>query len=457
MPLVERHLPADFRWKGNRRKRALRAPTAVRPGRAEGRSLDSSKQLATSRKTVQEAPQTLAQELKGQTDARDRNRRAWSLHNALMDTLKGMALMEEGLKRLHALDELKGDAPLTKQRRSRSWSASKDLERLSGCQSEWIGFRPTCCGSAAVAVPIGCNHRLCPLCNAHRAERYRSRVLALFGTLSNPQLLTLTVPSPRNMSREVLDTLRTRLRAFLKAHKSLLKGGVYSIEVTYNSREKTWHPHVHILVDVNDDRVKLPWQEFVERKWRLEFEWFLLTQGKREGKRRWRASDWDEWSGGCDARGKRRGPFAGDHRRIVDLRPVTKDRQAAFEVMKYMAKAASFIGDPDALRQLLVALKGVRQIQTFGNCYGFSLDEEMVYDERKKEYRKAHLHERKEHHLRCGCGANVFERIGVLGLGMVKLAPDGTWYVRNDAPVHGRQRCREHPNHRSVGDGVCRT
>jgi hypothetical protein len=75
---------------------------------------------------------------------------------------------------------------------------------------------------------------------------------------------------------------------------------------------------------------------------------------------------------------------------------------------------------------LLVAIKGVRQIQTFGSCYNFSIEEQSV-----------------ESHLKCDCGANVFERIGVLGIGMVKLSPEGTWHVRDDAPVHGRH-CRDH-------------
>lgn len=420
--LKQRHLPATFRWKGNRRKRALRAPAAVSPRRAEGRSLDSFKHLATS-ENFATGPQTFADYVKAQTNAVDRRKRAWVLYAGLLDTLKGLAHMEGVWHRCDTAAEAKGILPLTKKpRRSRRWSAAKDMERLSGCQSEWIGFKPKCCESRAVAVPIGCNHRLCPLCNHHRAERYRTRVMTLFHKLSNPWLLTLTVPSPREMSREVLDRLRTRLKAFLKQQKAFLLGGVYSIEVTRNKRERTWHPHVHILVDIADPRQKLPWREFAERKWRLEFEWFLLTQGKRKGARRWSSADWEEWCGGRDASARLRGPSAGVHRRVLDLRPVTRDRKAAFEVLKYMSKAASFIGDADALRQLLVAIRGVRQIQTFGSCYGFSFEDDAPV----------------ESHLQCECGANVFEPIGRLGMGMVKLSPEGTWYVRDDAPVHGK-------------------
>jgi hypothetical protein len=376
----------------------------------------------------------MADVLKERTDALDRNRKAHSLHDALIDTLKSLAWSEEQFRRsLDALEAV-GEAPrmftdAAKKARRRAWSPTKDIERLSGCQSEWIGFKPQCCDGRSVAVPIGCNHRLCPLCNNHRAERYRSRVQALFGTLSNPQLLTLTVPSPRMMTREVIDTLRRRLKAFLKQESPLLKGGVYSIEITYNKHSKTWHPHVHCLVDIADERIKLPYAEFVRRKQKLEFAWLVLTQGKRRaGERAWRNTDYDEWAQ-CvsERRDGYVGSAAGRNRRVVDLRPVTRDRKAAYEVLKYMSKAASFLGDPAALKQLLIAIRGVRQIQTFGSCYGFTIDDPAATS-----------------HLECECGANVFESIGRLGLGMVKLSPEGTWYVRDDAPVHGRHRCRGH-------------
>ena len=108
MNLVERHLPADFHWKGNRRKRALRAPAAVRSNRAEGRSLDSFKQLATSGKKSS-APVTFADQMAAHKDARDKHRRAAHLHWQLMDTLKGLARWEEIKGNWDIADQAKGD------------------------------------------------------------------------------------------------------------------------------------------------------------------------------------------------------------------------------------------------------------------------------------------------------------------------------------------------------------
>jgi hypothetical protein len=295
-----------------------------------------------------------------------------------------------------------------------------------------MGFRASCCDSRAIAVPVGCNHRLCPLCSAHRAEHYRARIRSLFEIVGNPQLLTLTVPNVRKLTRETIRVLRTRLRAFLKQHKALLLGGVYSIECTYNFEEKTWHPHIHVLVDVNDDRKKLPYWEFCDRKWQMEFAWLCLTQGRpMPGKRIWRKSEYEEWVSGVDPRIHKGSYSRIGARRTIDLRPCSSDKKAAYEVLKYMTKVAGFVHDHRAVAEFLTAVKCVRAIQTFGSCYGFKLDDPPATA-----------------HLACECGANKFEPIGMLGLGMVKMSPEGKWYVRDDAPIHGRQRCRGQTNER---------
>jgi hypothetical protein len=128
-------------------------------------------------------------------------------------------------------------------------------------------------------------------------------------------------------------------------------------------------------------------------------------------------------------------------RRSIDLRPVSKDKKAAHEVMKYMTKVAFFVDDPRAIAEFLRAAKGVRAIQTFGNCYGFKLDKKPV-----------------ESVLRCSCGKNKFESIGILKIGMVKMDESGRWYVRDDAPVHGTlTRIRGIPNPKRSEYGTQKT
>jgi hypothetical protein len=433
--LVERTIPEGLDYRRNRKRRSVR-PSARRSG--ETRSLDSFNHLATSENN--ERGETFAVWLKRNSDARDQRRRLCFIHTQLLESLKGAALVERYLHQESAIEgATRGTSAWQKAAQEggrRRWSAWKDFERVAKCQTEFIGFRPTCCGGRSVAVPIGCNHRLCPLCSAHRAEHYRERIRALFASgIQNPQLLTLTVPNVGRLSRRTIPTLRRGLKAFLKENKALLMGGVYSIEITRNREAKTWHPHIHALVDVNDTRRFLPERQFLERKWRLEFSWFCITQGpKIAGKRHWRASDYEEWVSGVDPVKRGENYIRLGQRRTVHLKPCTADKKAAYEVLKYITKAAHFVDDPRAVAEFLRAVKGVRVIQTFGSCYGFKLEEKPV-----------------ETILVCECGENKFERVGVLGLGMTKMSPEGKWYIRDDAPLHGRQRCRGKTSHSPGG------
>ncbi len=389
--------------------------------------------------------------LKRHQTAQDERRKLYAIHTALCESLKAAGHREDylagSLIRHNAALPGSGWTTAEKKYNRRKWQPWKDLKRVADCQTQWKGFKPSCCDGRSVAVPIGCNHRLCPLCNAHRAQHYRERVIGLFERIGNPQLLTLTVPNVPKLTKETISTLRKRLRAFLRENKALLEGGVYSIEITRNRVENTWHPHIHILVDVNGMGGQLPFWMFMERKWWLEFSWFVLTQSP-SSMRTWTEYEFEEWVTPLDPRRngmpmtpERVKQLAGRRfgdRRSVDIRPVTTDKKAAYEVMKYMTKVAFFVNDYRAVAEFLQAVKGVRAIQTFGSCYGFKLDDDKPA----------------EAHLTCECGKNKFESIGILGLGMVRLSPEGRWYVRDDAPVHGRHaRCRGTPTRQRLQGG----
>ena len=79
----------------------------------------------------------------------------------------------------------------------------KQYEQLRNCQAQWIGYFAACCGASTrpVAVPIGCNHRLCPLCASHRAAKAKKRIKTLFDRLSLPVLITLTIPNQSTISK----------------------------------------------------------------------------------------------------------------------------------------------------------------------------------------------------------------------------------------------------------------
>ena len=125
----------------------------------------------------------------------------------------------------------------------------KQYFQLMHCQGEWIGYKGCCAGTKSVAVPIGCNHRLCPLCSWHRAEMAQRKTKILFDRLTHPQVITLTTPNLKKISKRTFQVFRGKVKQFLAQHKEMFAGGIYALETTYNRTEKTWHVHAHLLVD----------------------------------------------------------------------------------------------------------------------------------------------------------------------------------------------------------------
>jgi hypothetical protein len=134
--------------------------------------------------------------------------------------------------------------------KARKWF--KQWEQLFNCQKQWVVYRAACCETrtASVGVPIGCNHRLCPLCAWHRSQKARKRIKVGYDRLSHPTLITLTIPNTETIRKHNITLMRQRVRQFVAQHSAWIRGGVYSLETTYNRKDHTWHLHVHVLADV---------------------------------------------------------------------------------------------------------------------------------------------------------------------------------------------------------------
>jgi hypothetical protein len=287
---------------------------------------------------------------------------------------------------------------------------TRDAEhkRLRECQQQWYGFQATCCPTA-LAVPIHCNHRLCFYCNSHRSEKYRDRVRVMFDRLEHPVFLTLTIPNVSQISKRVYSSLRFAIRKLLKQHNGWITGGLYSLETTFNLNTRQWHAHAHVLID---SKTTLPRSRtaFIRFKKRLEYDWLLLTGGRKLG---WRNADFDYWFHETESR---RGSTDSHqwnraNRRIIDIRRVTNRQKAAYEVLKYITKASQFSDLAGAVDQFITAARGTRMIQTFGSWYGFK------FPEAPKDWA----------HLKCECGQNHFEPIGILPRFGVERGTAGRW------------------------------
>jgi hypothetical protein len=358
----------------------------------------------------------------------------------------------------------------------------KQWFKLYNCQSEWIGYRAACCGerTRAIAVPIGCNHRLCSLCAWHRSQRARVKIKSMFDRLTHPVLLTLTVPNKETISKHDYTLFRQKVRKFIAQHKDWILGGVYSLETTYNRTEKTWHIHCHILMDASSslpsksEKTMLAGQRvfaFTAIKLKLEFDWLRLWSkgwGKEAGKgaskmrRAGDIYDFEQWviqgrehqllvvnaaygeprkfyqSEGTVGNWKEielskkeameRKAWNRENRRVVDVRPVLDRDGAAREVLKYITKVADFCDLPEAVEPFCNAVKGARLIQTFGTWYGAEFD--TVFDPK-------HMDDWGQ--MKCTCGLNHWERTGTYGRGDVEFDEAGRAYLRADLNKH---RCR---------------
>lgn len=202
-----------------------------------------------------------------------------------------------------------------------------------------------------------------------------------------------------------------------------MKGGVYAIEITYNREQKTWHPHIHCLYDA-PGHLPASRNNFLRFKRRIEFDWLCLTGGKSEG---WRSGDFDFWYRESFAH-KAGDTWNRNNRRVCDVRPVRDRKRAAFEVLKYITKASHFADVPEAIEQLLPAVRGVRMLQTFGTWYGAKLDDPITAQNAAGR-------------LQCECGKNHWQNMGRFRFESVELKPDGKWRVK-DEMVEMRRLCR---------------
>lgn len=344
----------------------------------------------------------------------------------------------------------------------------KQYFQLYHCQGQWIGYRASCCPDETdlIAVPIGCNHRLCPLCNWQRSQNAQRKARQLFDRFKHPQFITLTVPNVNRISKRTFEHFRKRVRQFLAQHKEQFRGGFYAIETTYNREENSWHIHAHVLADaaraLPHDQEGIGWlagrrmTAFTRVKMELEFDWTRLWVKGWGKASRANASiqslqddrgDFEMWVRGCAenrtrefrngswrdvtwlpaAEMVRRRAWNRANRRIFDIRTVSDRVKAVKEVLKYITKSSDFIDLPDCVVSFWEATRGARLIQTWGSCYGFDL---------AVEFDTAHPEDWSR--MECSCGMNHWERFGVLSRRDVYMEASGQWRPRPEFNHHPR-------------------
>lgn len=108
-----------------------------------------------------------------------------------------------------------------------------------------------------------------------------------------------------------------------------VRGALAVLEVTYNEKEQTWHPHLNVIFD----------GPYISKA-RLDETWIRSTAGY-----------------GC----------------ITWIK--CADQRTVRELLKYITKLADFVHVPDAVEWFLRATRGKRFIRTYGSLYRLKLEE----------------------------------------------------------------------------------
>lgn len=221
-----------------------------------------------------------------------------------------------------------------------------------------------------------CRDRLCPICVFNSSKKvYRELSCAMDKLQSDSSIqyifLTLTVRNCHgNNLPQTLDAIFDGWNRFTsnKRYKDIFVGWFRALEITYNARKDTYHPHLHIVLAVSDDY-------FGGQNYIASDEWCYIWQ---------RCAKLD-YKPICDIRRVR--PKLKDLQKIgaeedLDdaIRKTLAAKAAAKEAAKYVSKSTDYLapeiygaGNDSADEQLIVLRSGLKNRRVY--AYGGALKE----------------------------------------------------------------------------------
>ena len=200
--------------------------------------------------------------------------------------------------------------------------------RLRRC-AERLSFTRDESGRLKLRQAHFCRFRLCPMCQWRRSLKMHGQVKQCLEYLAAERqraghkpyqyvLLTLTVPNcPGEALGRTLDLIQESWKRLQRRaeYKAAIKGNVRCVEVTYNRKANTYHPHIHALLAVNPSY-------FTGRTYINHDRWLSI---------------WQECTGDPSIT-------------QVDVRKTTGDAAAVAEVTKYATKASDMLNTGDFQR-----------------------------------------------------------------------------------------------------------
>lgn len=197
------------------------------------------------------------------------------------------------------------------------------LDNLLGCRSSAYIMRHKQTHQLRIASRT-CGLRWCPLCARSKRTLVSVAVKDWIESRGQVRFMTLTLRHSYGLLSDQIDRLYRSFRNLRRwqRFKECVRGGIWFTQVTYNSEDNTWHPHLHIVYVGR----YLPQDELSDM-------WLTIT---------------------------------GDSY-IVDVRAVKSASKMAEYVSRYVSEPAKMSDlDDDNLLQLALALHGRRICGTWG-------------------------------------------------------------------------------------------
>jgi hypothetical protein len=173
-----------------------------------------------------------------------------------------------------------------------------------------------------------CHDRLCPSCGAQRGRDLAAGLRSLLPG-KEWRFITLTLAGPNLYLKASLEKLYAAFKRLRKdaLWKSGVAGGVSILEITFNEKTSSWHPHLHVLVT----------GKFIPQA-ALSKAWYAATLDSP----------------------------------IVHITLVRSHRNVAHYLTNYLGKPIpdSALGTPARIEEAALALAAVRRIVSFGSCHG---------------------------------------------------------------------------------------
>ncbi|MCE2345808.1 protein rep, partial [Streptococcus thermophilus] len=149
------------------------------------------------------------------------------------------------------------------------------VERVISC-GDTLQFIQNQDGNLKLYQAYFCKNKLCPICNWRRSMKYAYQTSRIVDETIKQEpkgrflFLTLTV---KNVEGEALNSTISQLtksfdRLFKRAkvQRNLL-GYLRSVEVTHNENDKTYHPHIHVLMMVRPSYFQSKKDYITQKEW----------------------------------------------------------------------------------------------------------------------------------------------------------------------------------------------